>query len=577
MQLPTPTNTILPNPNTVKRLLEQVTSQTVTLNQVYDGDWPEENELIWDFVGPVDMDTPFPVITINPVEIFKNFKPDGVTPMWEVYKDSATRAQKKLVTSFRKQAQKIAKSDYIVVSGDELVDGFHRVAAMALEGITAAMAVDLVDEEEEAPPLDEQNTLGSGAVVGYTGPLGADTKPGHEQLWDNGDGKGKKDVKLGSDEFAHKALEGLWEDLVEESFGAMHEPDFEGEAMPGLWAKTGEKPSKAVKSDSPDVHDPDALALTEAPIVEPKRKNPTDVGSLGIKKLGGVDNIMAVFSEATPEEKEYWGKWYHNAKQEVVDLAQEYSLAFPVTAAVVAVLSPGNKWRVNMLAAQRLLANAKSPTGPQQKIPGYPRQVARALDILKTGDVGKVTGPKVTVFFKSLVDPASVEHDLVLDGHAINIWRGEKVNLNSLASVSKVERAKMLADYKTAAELLKVPVQAVQAVTWYIWKYTNDAPVVKHKVFDTSSFLGKPPSNDNNMATRPQFAAIEEDLMSDMGYEHVGNSKARIASDTYVQKDDSRKGRSKKIIRAVNKNIDKTKGDTFHDPSMLGNVSDTLR
>lgn len=134
----------------------------------------------------------------------------------------------------------------------------------------------------------------------------------------------------------------------------------------------------------------------------------------------------------------------------------------------------------------------------------------------------------------------------------------------------------MLADYKTAAELLKVPVQAVQAVTWYIWKYTNDAPVVKHKVFDTSAFLGKKPENDNPLS-RPQFAALEEDLMSDMGYEYAGNSKARIASDTYVQKDDTRKGRSKKIIQAVNKNIDKTKGDTWHDPSMLGNVSDTLR
>jgi hypothetical protein len=30
----------------------------------------------------------------------------------------------------------------------------------------------------------------------------------------------------------------------------------------------------------------------------------------------------------------------------------------------------------------------------------------------------------------------------------------------------------MVADYQKAAEELGVPVQAVQATTWYIWKYT---------------------------------------------------------------------------------------------------------
>lgn len=32
----------------------------------------------------------------------------------------------------------------------------------------------------------------------------------------------------------------------------------------------------------------------------------------------------------------------------------------------------------------------------------------------------------------------------------------------------------MVNDYLEAAKRLKVPVQAVQAVTWYIWKYTPD-------------------------------------------------------------------------------------------------------
>lgn len=162
-----------------------------------------------------------------------------------------------------------------------------------------------------------------------------------------------------------------------------------------------------------------------------------------------------------------------------------------------------------MLAAERLLENITHPENPPLKIPGYPRQIARAKEIILTGNVGKVTGPKVTVFFKSLLDPVSLEKDLVLDGHAINIWRGEKVNLNSISSPTKAQRQQMLDDYHKAANILGVPVQAVQAVTWYVWKYTTDAPVVKAKVFDVSSFLNKVPDNDNALEPVEPSVSLE--------------------------------------------------------------------
>lgn len=241
-------------------------------------------------------------------------------------------------------------------------------------------------------------------------------------------------------------------------------------------------------------------------ILEPKRPNALPMDKLGLKASGGVENIKAVYSQATPEEQEYWGRWYHNAKADVEELASQFSLPFPVMAAIVAVLSPGNKWNGNLLAAEKLL---KGDT----KINAYPRQAARALQILKTGDTKLVTGPKVTVFYKSLMDPASVEKDMVLDGHAINIWRGEKAALKGLRNPSTRERAQMVADYQKAAEELGVPVQAVQATTWYIWKYTGKTPPVEvpKGKYDVSQFTGQVPSNDN-ATPEPVSAAMEEDL-----------------------------------------------------------------
>lgn len=360
-------------------------------------------------------------------------------------------------------------------------------------------------------------------------------------------------------------------------------------------------------------------------IKEPKRSG-LAVDQLGLKPGGGVHNIVTVYNQATPEEKEYWGKWYHNAKSDVEDLALAFKLPFPVAAAIVAVLSPGNKWNSNLSAAEKLLRG-------EEKINAYPRQVLRAKEILKKGDTKLVTGPKVTVFFKSLMDPSSVEKDMVLDGHAINIWRGAKENLKGLKNPSAKERAQMIQDYQEAAQQLGVPVQAVQATTWYIWKYTGKtAPLpVEKGVYDVSKFVGAKPANDvdaimeefldefNAMGTgavqgytgplggdpepthkkmwsNPKNEGkgpkmeynpmpselweiewpIQENVLDQMGQKHVGGASRKSPyGDTYVgfssgkNEDESGREKQSKIVKKVNKNLDK-KPYALHDPPSMG-------
>lgn len=205
----------------------------------------------------------------------------------------------------------------------------------------------------------------------------------------------------------------------------------------------------------------------EEVIVEPRRTNALGLSKLDLKSEDGINNIITVYNQASSEEKNYWGRWYYHAKDDVTDLSKTHNIPFKIMAAIVAVLSPGNKWKGNLLAAERVMQG--SP-----KVNAYPISLAKANKIKDSGDVSLVTGPKVTVFYQSLLDPKSVENNLVLDGHAINIWRGEKKALKGLKKPSKETREKMVNDYLNAANQLGVPVQAVQAVTWYIWKYTPD-------------------------------------------------------------------------------------------------------
>lgn len=114
-------------------------------------------------------------------------------------------------------------------------------------------------------------------------------------------------------------------------------------------------------------------------------------------------------------------------------------------------------------------------------VAGYGSNIKKALDILDayvSGDknpapkfIDEESSPKVWVFYNSIVNPSFAADDLVLDGHAINIWRGEKVSLKGLSSPGANERAQMLADYTKAAKILGMSVQGLQAATWWAWKY----------------------------------------------------------------------------------------------------------
>ncbi len=274
-------------------------------------------------------------------------------------------------------------------------------------------------------------------------------------------------------------------------------------------------------NDIPDVLDEaaDRLAESAQPVVplgdelptdqmtkiqEPKRK-PIKVSETGLldnraieSTEVGTKNILTIFDQANPAERDFWSRWYHHANQDVHALADRYQLPFGLVAGIVAVLSPGNNWPMNLRAADRaiLLASKiledparqqaeqlEDPKARDQEysrlarqhrvsVNSYPRNIRKAVKILETEDLNAwVTGPKVSAFLKALVDPSSVDEEMVLDGHALNIWIGVKRALKqAIDATNKERRAKILKSYADAADARHTTTRAVQAVTWYIWK-----------------------------------------------------------------------------------------------------------
>ncbi len=199
-------------------------------------------------------------------------------------------------------------------------------------------------------------------------------------------------------------------------------------------------------------------------IKEPKRTEKIDLAKIPDWEEGGGDNnIMNLLKQATQEEIDFWGKWYHKAHDHVLALAAQYNQDPQIVAAVCAVLSPGNTWAMNIRAAKDVLDG-------RDKTNAYPANIIKAQKILRNKDVSFVSGPKVSIFYQSLLDPSSVDKQLVLDSHAINLWRGKKLSLKQTSQPTTEERAQMIADYKRAAADTDLTVQAVQAITWYLWK-----------------------------------------------------------------------------------------------------------
>lgn len=218
---------------------------------------------------------------------------------------------------------------------------------------------------------------------------------------------------------------------------------------------------------------------------EPKRKKiPHE--TMNLFKNEGYHNILATLKKATKQEIDYWSNWYQHAHGHVRELATRYEIPVEISAAVCAVLSPNLGWKANLMAAKRTLDNWMHEGGAEgykfwDKIPAYKTNVRKAMEILKTGDVSIVKGPKVTVFFHSLLNPDAVERELVLDGHAINVWRGIKTPLKNMRQPTKAEREAIIHDYRKVADIVGLTPQQVQAVTWFIWKAVKKPPKVAGK------------------------------------------------------------------------------------------------
>lgn len=95
-----------------------------------------------------------------------------------------------------------------------------------------------------------------------------------------------------------------------------------------------------------------------------------------IKKFKGIDpnmattveqmteNIIAAFDSASPQEAAYGERWYANAAEQAMQLAQKYHVDPHLVAALIAATSPRTDWDSNIVAAELVLESLLPETSP---------------------------------------------------------------------------------------------------------------------------------------------------------------------------------------------------------------------
>ena len=128
--------------------------------------------------------------------------------------------------------------------------------------------------------------------------------------------------------------------------------------------------------------------------------------------------------QATSQEVEHGRTWYQSAYAVANRIGLEYQLNTETVAAVIAALSPNNKWERNCKDAENVIAAfmlGDDADALKVKVCTYGKNLAKAIAILQATHCDNesiLKGPKVTEFFHSIL---GVDNDVCIDGHAYSI------------------------------------------------------------------------------------------------------------------------------------------------------------
>lgn len=130
----------------IENVKEDAANNKITLKQLYNGNYPDRDELFWDEVRPGELDKPLEVKVLPKhklkIMLASQYRVEHLDELFDMMDDE----QKDHVKAYTKDPNLSDK--IIVISGDRIIDGNHRALAAAVKNVPIKY-VDLVDLEND--------------------------------------------------------------------------------------------------------------------------------------------------------------------------------------------------------------------------------------------------------------------------------------------------------------------------------------------------------------------------------------------------------------------------------------------
>lgn len=179
-------------------------------------------------------------------------------------------------------------------------------------------------------------------------------------------------------------------------------------------------------------------------------------------------NILAVYRGARPDQIAAGLGWYGDARKVARRIAGG---DLHKGAGVLASLSPQTSWAQNMVLASRAFDEgiATGHTGANLDKANRILSGESPESVLGWTKVNPKSGHKVRNFYRNIVNPTGPE--CTIDRHAFNIAKGYVTTDVERRQLDRVgEYAKFADLYREVAEMVGIPVAALQAITWLVWR-----------------------------------------------------------------------------------------------------------
>lgn len=176
-----------------------------------------------------------------------------------------------------------------------------------------------------------------------------------------------------------------------------------------------------------------------------------------------VQNIVSIFQQANFQELKEGLTWYPTAKAECLKMSLETGKPLEVVVAVVAALSPLNKWETNLANAKSMLESDEPETVVVSTTNG---NRDKAAAIIRTEDTSILSGVKVTAFFTNIMGGDVV----TVDFHAKNIANMTIRGVKSTNAPRGHEYEVLATAYTAAAAMVGIKAHEMQAITWLTWR-----------------------------------------------------------------------------------------------------------